>query len=583
MGAPVLDSLRLRFKDAVRYWRDKSGREVDFVVRRPGGRVDAVEAKLSPDGFACDSRAAFRALCPEGRDFDSRFRRTVRGAAPGRTGDLLRPGLAGVASGRGPTGIGRRDVMRRDPASVRRPLAPVATAALLALVFGLSTTPGHAADDPNPGRNRVAEATADLPVSWDVASGEGVLWSADLGTVTYGGPTLAGDLVVVGTNNERPRDPSVTGDRGVVMAFDRRDGGFRWQITHAKVETGDANDWPLQGVCSTPSFDGERLHYVSNRGELVAANLDGSIAWQFDMLGEWGVFPKHMAASTPLVAGDLVFVVTSNGVTDDGRVPAPEAPSFAAFDRRTGRPVWRDASPGAGLLDGQWGSPAHGSVRGRDQAIFPAGDGWLYAFAPTTGEPLWRFDGNAAAGGAGGEASPGDDRHVFVATPVLHEGVVYLAAGRDPEASIRPGALWALDPTGSGDVTSTGVRWRFEDRDLGRAITTVAVADGVVYLADLNGFLFALDAGSGEKLWTWDALAPFWSSPLVAGGKVWAADTEGDVAVLRAGRTLDVLAENVMPRAVYTSPSTDGSVVFLATSDTLYALVARPSGDGSDG
>ena len=218
------------------------------------------------------------------------------------------------------------------------------------------------ADDPNPGRNRVAEAEK-LPVTWDITTGDGVLWTADLGTVTYGGPTIAGDLVVVGTNNERPRDPAVAGDRGVVMAFDRRDGSFRWQITHEKLEAGDANDWPLQGVCSTPSFDGERLYYVSNRGEVVAANLDGGVDWSFDMVGEWGVFPKHMAASTPLALGDLVFVSTSNGVTDDGRVPAPEAPSFAAFERSTGRPVWRDGSPGAGLIDGQWGSPSHGPRR----------------------------------------------------------------------------------------------------------------------------------------------------------------------------------------------------------------------------
>lgn len=435
------------------------------------------------------------------------------------------------------------------------------------------------ADDPNPGRNRVATAE-NLPATWDVASGDGVLWSAELGTVTYGGPTIAGDLIVVGTNNERPRDPAVTGDRGVVMAFDRHSGGFRWQITHEKLESGEVNDWPLQGVCSTPSFDGERLYYVSNRGELVAAALGGVVDWSFDMVGEWGVYPKHMAASTPLVVNGLVFVSTSNGVTDDGRVPAPEASSFAAFERATGRPVWRDGSPGAGLIDGQWGSPSHGRGGDGAQVVFPAGDGWLYAFDPATGRALWRFDGNSAL--APGESERIGSRHVFVATPVLLEDTVYIAAGRDPEASLRAGVLWAVDAGGSGDVTANGARWRFEDRDFGRAIATVAVDAGVVYAADLNGFLFALDSESGEKLWVHDALAPFWSSPLVADGKVYAADTEGDVTVLRAGRTLEILAENVMPRAVYTSPSTDGSVVYLATSETLYALVARASGGGAD-
>ncbi len=448
-----------------------------------------------------------------------------------------------------------------------------ATATRLVAVLAVSTpVAASGADDPNPGRNRVAEAE-NLPVSWDVSSGENVLWSAGLGTVTYGGPTIAGDLIVVGTNNERPRDPSVTGDRGVLMAFNRRDGSFRWQIIHEKLETGEANDWPLQGVCSTPSFDGERLYYVSNRGQLTAVDLAGNAAWSLDMLAEWGVFPKHMAASTPLALGALVFASTSNGVTDDGQVPAPDAPSFVAVERSTGNLVWSDASPGPGLIDGQWGSPAYGRVDDREQVIFPGGDGSLYAFDPATSKAQWRFDGNAARGADGTtSAARGASRHAFVATPVLHKDTVYIAMGRDPEVSLRPGVLWAIDAAGSGDVTASGVRWRFEDPDFGRAIATVAVAGGIVYAADLNGFLFALDATTGEKLWVYDALAPFWSSPLVADGKVYAADTEGDVAVLRSGRTLDVLAENVMPLAVYTSPAVEGSVLYLATSDTLYAL-----------
>ena len=324
---------------------------------------------------------------------------------------------------------------------------------------------------------------------------------------------------------------------------------------------------------STPSFDGDRLYYVSNRGQLAAVDLAGDAVWSLDMVAEWGVFPKHMAASTPLAMGELVFASTSNGVTDDGQVPAPDAPSFVAVVRSNGSQVWSDDSPGAGLVDGQWGSPAHGRVGGRDQVIFPGGDGWLYAFDPATGRALWRFDGNSATGADDNTSTARDaNRHAFVATPVLHEDTAYIAVGRDPEVSLRPGVLWAVDAAGGGDITASGVRWRFEDPDFGRAIATVAVAGGVVYAADLNGFLFALDADTGEKLWVHDALAPFWSSPLVADGKIYAADTEGDVAVLRGGRTLDVLAENAMPQPVYASPATDGALLYLATSDTLYAL-----------
>lgn len=65
----VLDGLRLKFGERVQYWRDKSGREIDFVVRRPGGRVDAVEAKLSPDAYDGAALKEFRRLYPEGEDY----------------------------------------------------------------------------------------------------------------------------------------------------------------------------------------------------------------------------------------------------------------------------------------------------------------------------------------------------------------------------------------------------------------------------------------------------------------------------------------------------------------------------------
>ena len=66
----VLDELRARLDDrAIFYWRDKSDREVDFVVKRPGGAVDAYECKVNPDHFDPDALKVFRAQYPNGRNF----------------------------------------------------------------------------------------------------------------------------------------------------------------------------------------------------------------------------------------------------------------------------------------------------------------------------------------------------------------------------------------------------------------------------------------------------------------------------------------------------------------------------------
>ena len=66
----VLDELRASHpSDTVHYWRDKSQREVDFVIQRPEGRVDAIEAKINPDAFDAANLTAFRQLYPTGKNF----------------------------------------------------------------------------------------------------------------------------------------------------------------------------------------------------------------------------------------------------------------------------------------------------------------------------------------------------------------------------------------------------------------------------------------------------------------------------------------------------------------------------------
>ena len=55
------------------------------------------------------------------------------------------------------------------------------------------------------------------------------------------------------------------------------------------------------------------------------------------MMGELGVFPHNLSVCSPLVVGDLVFVVTANGVDEKHiDIPRPQAPSFIAVNKKTG-------------------------------------------------------------------------------------------------------------------------------------------------------------------------------------------------------------------------------------------------------
>ena len=151
-----------------------------------------------------------------------------------------------------------------------------------------------------PDRNMFSTMTG-APTTWDVKTKTNVKWVAELGSQTYGNPVVAGGIVFVGTNNEAMYDPEIKGDKGILLAFREADGKFLWQAVHDKLPQGRANDWPFQGICSSPLVENGAVYYVSNRGEVVARQAEtGEVIWSYDMLEELGVLQHNMANSSPV-------------------------------------------------------------------------------------------------------------------------------------------------------------------------------------------------------------------------------------------------------------------------------------------
>jgi outer membrane protein assembly factor BamB len=462
-------------------------------------------------------------------------------------------------------------------------------------------------------RNFVNLVEKNTPTSWSVKKGaeKNVKWSAQLGSRSYGGPIVAGGKVFVGTNNEVPRNKrdtdSSTGnpiDKSVLMCFDEKTGDFLWQYVSDKLPSGRESDWPLQGLCSSPVVEGNRLYFVSNRAEvlclttegLAAGNegvtdekykdttkgqVDGDVVWRLDMIGELGVFPHNIACCSPLLHGDTLFVVTGNGVDKDHvKIPAPEAPSFIAVDKNTGKVKWSSNLPDNHIMHGQWSNPVWAEPNGKPMVIFPGGDGWIRAFDPKDGDLIWKFDCNPkdAVYILGREGTRSD----FIATPVVWENKLYIGVGQDPEHKDGVGHLWCIDITKEpknkdkdlspatkpgakpGDPPQTifdpkdpankdsGLVWHFggfakegSDRPFvfGRTMSTCAVHDGLVYAAEMEGYLHCLDAATGEEYWQHKLGAYTWGSPYWVDGKVYLGDEHGNITIFKHGKTKEVVGQ----------------------------------------
>lgn len=484
----------------------------------------------------------------------------------------------------------------------------------------LAISPAFADDWPmwlrTPDRNAVSPEKGTAPTEWDVDAGTNIKWKQQIGSQSYGNPVVAGGLVFVGTNNEARRDPQYPADGGVLMVFRESDGKFLWQWYRPKLASGRVNDWPYQGICSTVLAEGDFIYLCTNRSEVVKIDVsplrNGSgepkIVWNVDLIGQLGNFPHNMTSCSILPYRDYIYVITGNGVDDTHKnIPAPKAPSIVCFTKADGKVVWSDNSVGENILHGQWSSPALAEVNGRGLIIAPLGDGWIYAFDYETGKKVWYFDSNAK-----NTVYP-TTRNELIATPVVHDGKVYIANGQDVEHGEGPGHLWCVDITGQGDVSrelsdapkprlgeellapagqfkagkpnpNSKVVWDFKGIDrngdgrlsigerMNRSFSTVAIAGDLLFTADLSGIVHCLDVKTGKHHWTYDMEAAIWGSPTVIDGKVYLCDEDGDVAIFEASAHFKEPITQNMGNASYGSPVFANGVLYIMTKDTLYAI-----------
>jgi len=498
--------------------------------------------------------------------------------------------------------------------------------ALIAAGFVYADWPmwGH-----DPQRNMVSPTAKNLPVeaepgelksgadSIDMATTKNVRWITQMGSLTYGNPTVANGKVYVGTNNDGRDDPRFQGDYSLMVCLDDKTGEKLWTLTVPKLGSGKVGDWEYLGICSSAAVEGDRVYIVTNRCEIMCLDANGlangnqgdtdeaqymagpdkppvelkdtdaDILWRYDMT-ELGVFPHNITSSSPLIVGDLVYAATSNGVDwSHSNIPNPKAPALCAVDKMTGEYRGEEASGlSQRILHSDWTSAAYAEVEDRGQIIFGGPDGRVYSFNPKPKidsdgfgilEEYWRYDANPPhyRFEDGDESKPikyatplGPSE--IIATPVIYDDKIYVAIGQDPEHGEGIGNFVCIDPTGKGDITTSGRVWEFDG--INRTISTASVYNDLVFIADYSGFIYCLDAQTGELYWKHDTLSHIWGSTLVADGKVYCGNEDGDLLIFDAAKEKKQLGTITFWDPIYSSPIAAGETIYIATNTQLYAL-----------
>ena len=483
------------------------------------------------------------------------------------------------------------------------------------LIFSLIVISAVYADDqPQWGqrysRNMVSKET-NLPDSFDPATGKNIKWIADLGTETYSTPVVSGGRVLIGTNNNIPRDPRHKGDRGVLLCLDEKDGSLCWQLVVPKLKPDLYRDWPRSGICSPATVEGDKVYIVSNRGEVMCLDLNGlangndepymdearhmtpqkteplelsktdaDIIWLFDIRNSAGVHQHDSAHSSILLHGQYLYVNTSNGINDKHKfIPAPDAPSLIVLDKRTGRLVAQDNEQiGPRIFHCTWSSPALGKVNGRPLVFFCGGDGICYTYdaLKTTSQlqqlqkinNIWKYDCDPT--------SPKENVHRFMrnrnkspsnikSMPVFHEDRLYITHGGDIWWGKEQCWLKCVDATNSREL------WSYE-LTKGHCCSTPSVHDGLVFVADCEGYIHCVDAKTGKAYWTHDTGDEIWASTLVADGKVYIGTRRRNFWVFAAEKDKKIISTIKLDSPIHGSPIAANGVLYIATMKKLYAV-----------
>ena len=417
-------------------------------------------------------------------------------------------------------------------------------------------------------------------------------WREAIGSKS-GTPVVANDIVLLGTNNRVPRLREMKGDHGVMMAFRLDTGAFLGQVTHEQLghRSNDLNG----SVLCRPRIDGNRAFYVSNRGEMVSLDLTAfnpkamkqKVAWSLDFVGKLGVFKRDASdirnpLSSPVVIGDLVYAVTGNGAAfgyartalakESPFVPKPEAPSFIAVDKKTGKLAWSSSAPGKDIQYGQWGSPAHAKVGETDQVLFPGGDGRLYGFEAKTGKLIWKVDCNPATATRWDGGNLGT-RTSFMAAPVVGDGVAYIGTAIDLERTDVPRPLYAVEVTHKGDATKRAILWTYYDDDFGGTFGNVALGKGTLYALGGSGQFVCLNPKTGKVLWRRDlgANAKWFGSAVVHSGMVFVAAGH-NLFVFEDGLKMRLLGKHRMDDEITGNPAVSHGRILVATRKHLHCL-----------
>lgn len=413
-----------------------------------------------------------------------------------------------------------------------------------------------------PGARGIGESPR-LPLAWDRETN--LEWRTEIPGRGWSSPVVWGDRIFLTTavsegepeapkkglyfGGDRP-EPSPHRHHWRVLCLDWKDGRVLWNtevksaapLTPVHVKNTYASE--------TPTTDGERVYALFGTFGLFCLDFAGEVVWSQPiqprkMANSWGT------AASPVLHGDRVYVVSDS----------EEESYVAAFDKRTGRELWRTSRD----EPSNWSTPFVWQNPLRTELV-TTGSRKVRSY-DLEGNLLWELPGLSV---------------ITIPTPfeaggLLHIGAGYVGDKRNPNKPV-----YAIHPGGSGDLTPKS------EADPGPHIAWMAanaapynpstlVHDGRLYVLWDFGFLSCRDAATGREIYDKQRVLPggtvgFTASPWAYRGRVFALSEDGDTYVFQAGDEYRLERVNPLGEMGMATPALARDSLIIRTLPAVYRI-----------
>ena len=370
-----------------------------------------------------------------------------------------------------------------------------------------------------------------LPHTWSTGSAN-IRWTTEIPGVGNSSPVVSGGRVYLTSAYDREDEP-----RRVVLSLDLQTGELLWETRVGSAPREARHQLNTSSAPTPAADDGGVYAYFGS----VLARLDtgGEVVWRVDVDPDYVRYSRYGAGSSPVLMGDAVVVVQDRefGDTDD-------VGWFAAYDRATGRQIWRNEWQDTCC---SYSTPVVVD-RPSGRQLLLAHSGMVAGYDAADGRRLWSVKVKM------GQNVPS----------LAIEGDLVCASGG--ATRVKSSACMRLGPEGAPEIL-----WQ-SGKDPAKTASPV-LHGGLFFVVSENGVLTCYDAASGTVHWRRRLKGGGYHVSLTAGdGNVYAANARGLTTVLTAGPEFERIAESDLGEGGTASPAFAGDCLLIRTHSRLFCI-----------